>query len=132
MLFLDAPIRRSKMTTAKVVVRSIVKGLKILTKEVEKMEKLLDEIEKDTSTKRTKTKPPKKPGPRKTTAKKKPIKKTAVEQVVAAIGRSKKGVTTEQIRERTGFNEKKIWDAVNRAKKQGKVKSVRRGVYART
>jgi len=91
---------------------------------------LLDEIEKGTSTK--KTKPPRKAGPRKTTAKKKTIKKTAVEQVVAAIGRSKKGVTTEQIRERTGFSEKKIWDAINRAKKQGKVKSVRRGVYART
>ena len=121
------------MTTAKMVVKSIVKGLKILTKEVEKMEKMLDDLEKGLSAKRTKAKPkpPRKAGPRKTTAKKKPIKKTAVEQVVAAIGRSKKGVTTEQIRERTGFSEKKIWDAINRAKKQGKVKSVRRGVYAR-
>ena len=115
------------------VVKSIVKGLKILTREVEKMEKMLDDLEKGLSAKRTKAKPkpPRKAGPQKTTAKRKPIKKTAVEQVVAAIGRSKKGVTTEQIRERTGFSEKKIWDAINRAKKQGKVKSVRRGVYAR-
>jgi len=121
------------MTTAKVVVKSIVKGLRILTREVEKMEKLLDGLEKGLSAKRTKAepKPPRKAGPRKTTAKRKPNKNTAVEQVVAAIGRSKKGVTTEQIREKTGFSEKKIWDAINRAKKQGKVKSVRRGVYAR-
>lgn len=121
------------MSTAKVVVKSIVKGLRILTKEVEKMEKLLDDLEKGPASKSTKAKPkpPRKTGPRKTAAKKKPKNKTAVEQVVAAIGRSKKGVTTEQIRERTGFSEKKIWDAINRAKKQGKVKSVRRGVYAR-
>ena len=115
------------------VVKSIVKGLQILTREVEKMEKLLDQIEKGQPVKRSKarTKPARKAAPRRTTAKKKPIKKTAVEKVVEAIGRSKKGVTTEQIREKTGFSHKKIWDAINRAKKEGKVKSIRRGAYVK-
>ena len=39
------------------------------------------------------------------------------------------GVTTSQIKARTGINEKKIWDIVNRLKRQGKVKSAGRGVY---
>jgi hypothetical protein len=31
----------------------------------------------------------------------------------------------------TGFDDRKIWAIVSRAKKQGKIKSVRRGVYVK-
>jgi uncharacterized membrane protein len=51
---------------------------------------------------------------------------------VLGIIRSSKGeVTTAQIKKKTGFSNKKIYDIISRAKKQGKVKTVARGVYAK-
>jgi len=79
---------------------------------------------------RVKAKPAKERVTRKVTVKK-GTKVTAIDAVLGVIKRSRKGVTTAQIKEKTGFSEKKIWDIVNRAKRQGKVKSVGRGVYVK-
>jgi hypothetical protein len=56
-------------------------------------------------------------------------KTTGIDVVLDIIKNSENGVTTAQIREMTGFSQRKIWDIVNRAKKEGKIKSERRGVY---
>ncbi len=50
--------------------------------------------------------------------------------IVAGIVRSsKKGVTLAFIRKKTGFDDKQIRNCIYRAKKQGKIKNLKRGVY---
>lgn len=58
---------------------------------------------------------------------KKPV--TAVDTVFKIINRTKKGVETSALMKKTGFNQKKIHNVVYKLKKQGKVKSVGKGVY---
>jgi len=81
---------------------------------------------------RAKVKAKTKARPAKKAVARKPAKETAIDAVMNAIGRSKKGVTTEQISAKTGFKNKKIWDNVNRLKQQGRVKSAGKGVYAKS
>ena len=54
---------------------------------------------------------------------------TAVDTVRKIINRSKKGVGTAALMKKTGFDSKKMHKIVYKLKKQGKVKSVGRGVY---
>jgi hypothetical protein len=49
--------------------------------------------------------------------------------VFGIIKKSRRGATTTQIRNGTGFDEKKIWNVINRLKSQRKIKSARRGIY---
>jgi hypothetical protein len=72
----------------------------------------------------------KKPAPKKATPKKaKPA--TAVDTVLAIINRSKKGVGMAALMDKTGYNQKKISNLVFKLKKQGKIKSVAKGVYVK-
>ena len=56
---------------------------------------------------------------------------TAIDSVMNIIkkSRTQKGVNTAVLMEKTGFNEKKIWNVINSLKKKGKIKSVARGFY---
>ena len=56
---------------------------------------------------------------------------TAMDAVFGIISKTKKGVDTTTIKEKTGFNDKKIWNAINRLKTQGKIKSARKGIYVK-
>ena len=97
-------------------------------------------------TKKTvKKKKPLSPAPEKTKAKTatgKSGKKTAAKQtapgkkaesvfatVVGIVRKSKKGVTIALLREKTGFDDNQIRNCIYRAKKQGKIKNLKRGVY---
>ena len=55
---------------------------------------------------------------------------TAVDIVVRAIGKSRKGVTVAVLKRRTGLTEIKIYGAVQSLKKKGRIKNVSRGVYS--
>ncbi|HBF43844.1 MAG TPA: hypothetical protein DDW42_09525 [Desulfobacteraceae bacterium] len=119
--------------------QSIVKSLKALTQKTEKIAANLAKIEKYQVQKVSKEKASavKRPA-RKTTAKKTTLKRTAAKKaigvsatdtVLAIINRNKKGLNTTAIKNRTGFNDKKIWNIINRLKKGGKIKSSGRGIY---
>jgi len=115
---------------------SILKGLKTLTERTQKLEEQLVKLEKPQATKKPKPKAKVKPKPaRKAPARKpvskKPAKITAFDSVLGIIQKSKGEVTTAQIKKKTGFSNQKIFDIISRAKKQGKVKTVKRGVYAK-
>jgi hypothetical protein len=69
------------------------------------------------------------PNPKKAVKAKKSA--TAADTVLAIINRSKKGVSTATLAEKTGFDNKKITNIVFMLRKQGKVKSVGRGVYVK-
>ncbi|MBT8367785.1 MAG: SWIM zinc finger family protein, partial [Deltaproteobacteria bacterium] len=49
--------------------------------------------------------------------------------VEGIIKKSKKGITAAGIREKTGLDEKQIRNIVYKAKKQGRIKNLKRGVY---
>ncbi len=110
--------------------QAVSKALKGLAQKVEKMQK---EIGKKTQL----TKKPKAKNVKKTPAKKAAVKKaaqmkaapaTAVDTVLAIIKRSKKGVDTSALMEKTGYNQKKIANLVCNLRKQGKIKSLDKGV----
>ena len=127
------------MSPLKMVMKTIVTGLKTLAKEAERMEKLIGKLEDDMTgqagTAGRRGRAPKKAAtkrkPKTTTraAKTTPTGKTAIEQVVEVIAQNKEGATTALIKEKTGLSERQIWAAINRAKKRGMVKSGGRGIY---
>ncbi len=73
----------------------------------------------------------KKAAPKKATSKK-GIQATAVDTVLSIIQRYKKGVGNAALMEKTGYNQKKIANLVFKLRKQGKIKSVAKGVYVKT
>ena len=100
--------------------QAVIRELNKLAKNVDRLIIALDKLEKPKA-KTVKTKPAKK------VAAKKPV--TAVDAVLKIINRSKKGVDIAALMKKTGFNQKKIHNVVYKLKKQGKVKSVGKGVY---
>lgn len=127
------------MTQLKRDLQSIVKNLRVLAQRTERVAKKLDKLEKAQASKRRKAKA-QAPKRRKVKAKARPkkgrvvrraTKATAFDTVLNIIQKRKRGITTAEIKAKTGYKEKKIWDIVNRAKRQGKVKSLGKGVYAK-
>jgi len=102
--------------------RALSKSLDQLKRKIEQITKKVDKLDKVQAT-RARVKPVKKVS----TGKK--VKRTAIDSVMAVINRSRKGVTTAQIKAKTGFDDRKIWDTINRAKRQGMVKSAGKGIY---
>ena len=78
--------------------------------------------------KAAKTRPPKKA---KKATKKEPRAKriTNIDMVVGLIQGSAEGISTAEIKEKTGLAESQIWGIVNRASKEGKIRKAKRGVY---
>ena len=54
---------------------------------------------------------------------------TDTDKVLAIINRSKKGVDTATLMKKTGFNQKKVRNMLNRTYKQGKITRVDKGLY---
>ena len=112
---------------------TITKDLQAISKELTKLvkqtEKLAAELEKTdqptVKSVKTKTKA-------KTVAKKAPVKvakKTDTDKVLEIINRSKKGVDTATLMKKTGFDQKKVRNMLNRTYKQGKITRVEKGIY---
>ena len=57
---------------------------------------------------------------------------TAVDTIFGLISRSKKGVSVDTLKSKTNFNDKKIANIVYKLKKQGKVKSISKGLYVKS
>ena len=70
---------------------------------------------------------------KKAPAKKAPAKRaarlSATDQVLGIIKRSRKGVNIKTLMDKTGFNNKKVTNILQRTYKQGKIKRVGKGVY---
>ena len=123
------------------ILKTVAEGLKTMAQGVEALaEKLesiaisrLDEKTKRAAkpTRKAPAKPVKKVSAKKVPAKKVTAKKpgTAVDTVLKIINSSRKGVGTAALMKKTGFNQRKIHNVIYKLKKQGKVKSVGKGVY---
>jgi len=114
------------MKDLKMSLRKVARDLTRAAREIEKVAAILG-AQKATPTK-----------PKKKAAAKKPLKQTvsakqptAVDTVLVTIRRSKKGVNISSIKQKTGYDNKKIHNLVYKLKKQGKIKSPTKGVYVK-
>ncbi len=112
-----------------VALKAVAEGLKTIA---QGMEKIAEKLEESVPDKQAKAQPARKPAkkPKKVPAKK-AVKKTAADAVLAIVNRSKKGVNGATLAEKTGYDSKKVANIVFKLRKQGKIKSVGRGVYAK-
>ena len=134
---------KTEMTKLKKDLEAILKALNGLAQKVEKLQEQIGEETKPT--KKSKAKAVKKKAVKKTPIKKIAAKKaapkkavrkkakpvTAADTVLAIIKRYKKGVGNAALMEKTGYNQKKIANLVFKLRKQGKIKSVDKGVYVK-
>ena len=109
---------QKKLTTIKLKVDNLIAA-------VEKSEKA--KVTKASKAKAVKATPAKKTS--KASAKKKAVQITATDQVLNIINRLKKGADTATLMKKTGFDQKKVRNILNRTFKQGKIKRVDKGVY---
>ena len=112
---------------------TLTKDLQAISKELSKLanqaEKLAAELGKAqkpaAKSVKTKTKA-------KAVTKKAPAKvatKTDTDKLLEIINRSKKGVDTATLMKKTGFDQKKVRNMLNRTYKQGKITRVGKGIY---
>ena len=78
-----------------------------------------------------------KPKPvKKVAAKKAPVGKakklSAIDSVLNVVKRSKKQIHIDALKDKTGFKGQKLHNIVYILKKQGKIKSIGKGLYAKT
>ena len=109
------------MTVTKRDLQSLQRQFKALEK---KMDKLIAVAEKSEKPKAAKKAPVKK-----IPAVKRAAKPTATDQVLGIIKRSKKGVNIKTLMDKTGFNNKKVTNILQRTYKMGKIKRVGKGIY---
>ena len=109
------------MAIIKKDLQALNRDIKALEKKMAKLIAAAEKSEKATTPKRA---PSKKAPSRKKTA-----QPTATDQVLNIIKRSKKGVDTATLMAKTGFNQKKVRNILQRTYKQGKIKRVEKGIY---
>ncbi len=135
--------------------QGINREIKALSKKVEKVIVAVDELEK---AKAVKAKPVRKAAVKKPAAKAKPVRKasakpvrkaavkmaavkkpaakktaqlSAVDTAFGLIKRYKKGISTAALMEKTGFDQKKVYNIIYKLNSLGKIKSVGKGVYVK-
>jgi hypothetical protein len=117
---------KSTKTTLKTLLPFISETLKDLSNETKKLVAQVDILERTQvagAVSKKKKASPQKPSVRKTAA------LTTTDVVFRIIRRYKKGVGFSTLKAKTGFDDKKLSNAVHRAVKQGKIRRVRRGIY---
>ena len=103
------------------------KEIKALQKDIKDIQKKIDNFIKAIET-GEKTEAPKAKA-KKAPAKKKATKVTATDQVLKIINSSKNGVNTATLMKKTGFNQKKVTNILQRTFKAGKIKRAAKGIY---
>lgn len=121
------------MKALKKDLKSVVKSLKLLTKQTEQIAKALEKIE---TPRPAKKKPIAKAGKKtatkkasKKTSAKKATSTTATDTVLNIIKRSKKGLNTSALEKKANFDAIKVRNIIFRLKRQGKIQSKSRGIY---
>jgi cell division septum initiation protein DivIVA len=115
----------------------IKKELKALQKDIKDIQKKIDsfikaiETGEKSQTKVTKASKAKalKAKTKKAPTKKKAAKVTATDQVLNIINSSKNGVGAATLMKKTGFNQKKVTNILQRTFKAGKIKRAAKGIY---
>ncbi len=109
--------------------RSIVKDLRDLTLTTERLSRRLSEFETVASPETKSESSQKAKKKKKPSLSKKSNKPSAVERVFGIIQKSGKGADMTRLKAKTGFGDRKIWNAIYQLKKIGKIKATGRGIY---
>jgi len=107
--------------------KSLEKVASDLKKMAGQVERLAGKLEAQS---KAKAKPAKKTVAKKV-SKKTATQPTAADTVYKVIARLKKGANMAAIKQKTGYDNKKIHNLVYKLKKQGKIKSETKGVYVK-
>lgn len=111
------------MQQAKKQLQSLSNDLKKLSA---KVEKLIAQIDAPATT-RPETRPAEsRPKPAAQSS-----KTTAVDTVFGIIKRSRKGVDIKTLKQKTGFEDKKLHNIIYKLKKQNKIQTQRKGIYSK-
>jgi hypothetical protein len=126
------------------MVKTLIDGLKSLSKGIDVAAKRIDSVVKSNKAAAPKAKPGRRPAAKKVAAKKvapkkAPAKKaaaaskgeTAINSVYQIISRAKNGADTATIKQKTGFNDKKVQNIIYKLKKQGRIQSSKKGIYGK-
>ena len=118
------------------VLKIVSDGLKMIAQGIEAISGKVDEIAKTQAAAKPKAKKPTPAAAKSKKAAKAPAKKaaaapTAGETVLNIISESEQGVDTATIMKKTGYDRKKVANMVYRLSKQGKIKSLQKGVYSK-
>ena len=105
--------------------QAVAKDLKRLTQKTDKIIRQLEKLDKAQAAKKPKAKAVKKAVARK------PTRVSASETVLGIVKRSRKGIDTATLKKKTGFEGRKVGDIIFRLRKQGKIKTERKGLYVR-
>ena len=105
--------------------QSVLNSLSALTQKTDKMIKQLEKLDKAQAAKKPKAKPVKK------AVAKKPTRVSSSDTVLAIIKRSKKGVDTPALKNKTGLKDTNIRTILYRLSKQGKIKTEGKGLYVK-
>jgi hypothetical protein len=108
--------------------QGVNKELITLAKKVEKLIAAFDKLQKPQAAKTAKVV---KPASVRKTGVKKMKTLPAHDVVFGLIKKTTKGVDTAALMEKTGYNQKKIFNVIYKLKQQGKIKSVRKGIYVK-
>ena len=103
---------------------------KLLTQLTQKTEQMMKRLEKLDKAQTVKAKPVRKAVIKKL-SKKEAAQPTGIDLIFGIIKKSKKGVGTETLKKKTGFDQKKVWNTINLLKRKGMVKSGGRGTYVK-
>jgi hypothetical protein len=110
--------------------RAVEKKMAMLLKAVENSgQSPKADTKKVVKVKSVKAKTAKKAAIKKAAASKKATQVTATDQILRIIKRFKKGVDVPTLKDKTGFDDKKVRNIVFRASKEGKIKKSGRGIY---
>ncbi len=105
--------------------KAVANDITKLTQKTEKMIKQLEKPDKAQAARKPKAKAVKK------IIAKKPTRVSSSNTVLAIIKRSRKAVDKATLINKTGFEGRKVGDIIYRLKKQGKIKSERKGLYVK-
>jgi predicted Rossmann fold nucleotide-binding protein DprA/Smf involved in DNA uptake len=114
--------------------RGMAKGIEALAEKLDTISKSrLDEIDKTKPKRKTPAKAAEKKSAKKASVKQVAAKKpaTAADTVFEIINKSKEGVNTDTLMEKTGFDRKKISNIIFKLRKQSKIKSAGKGNYVK-
>lgn len=107
---------------------TISKSLTSHSKQVEKIIKQLDKLRP----KKAASAPKKTAAKKKVAAKKAPAKQlTVIDTILNAVKKTRKGITIDQLKEKTEFNSRQLSNALYKLAKKGKIEAKSRGLYVK-
>lgn len=127
--------KRRKSYSVDAVVRFFLQYYNIPTKhDIEKILKRMDRLEEALKGATIAAKRAKKAAPAETAGRKRQVagaqaKMTATEKVLSILKRSSRGIDIVGLKEKSGFEDKKIRNIIFRLSNQGTIKRVGRGIY---